>query len=68
MSTADNNGFDLTKKEKKIISSLSSSQQEYFDDHFWKISKRMWRSTLKHYVETYSVDDCIVICEGYDFE
>lgn len=62
-----NNKPNLTKKEKEILSNLTEGQKAFFDKNFFKVSPRMWESDLKHYDETYSIDDSIVICECHNW-
>ena len=53
----------LTKKEQSIINAMSKDVRELFNKNFFKVSPRMWVCDLKHYDETYSIDDCIAIIE-----
>ena len=59
---------NLTKKETEILLNLTNEQKEFFDKYFFKVSARMWSTDLKHYDETYSIDDAIVICECHKWE
>jgi len=60
--------FELTKKEKKILESLSTERRVFFDEKFGKVTKRMWATGLKHYDNTYKIDDAICICEAFDWK
>jgi hypothetical protein len=59
---------NLTKKEQDILDNLSVEKREFFDKYFGKVSARMWVTNLKHYDETYKIDDAIVICEAHNWE
>jgi hypothetical protein len=59
--------LELTKKEVAILANLSAEKKAFFDDNFGKVSKRMWATNLKHYDETYKIDDAIVICEAHNW-
>lgn len=56
---------ELTKVEVKLLNGLSKKERRFFDEHFGKISPRRWTTDLKHYGETYSIQDALVICKAY---
>jgi hypothetical protein len=58
---------NLTQKEHTILDNLSVEKREFFDEHFGKVSDRMWVTDLRHYDETYKIDDAIVICEAHNW-
>ena len=59
--------IELCAKEKRIITSLPKEKKDFFDKYFAKVSKRRWIAYLKHYDETYNINDVIVICEAFNW-
>lgn len=60
--------IELTKIETKILNGLTDSKRIFFDTYFGKISARKWVSNLKHYDETYSINEVLVICDSFNWE
>jgi hypothetical protein len=53
----------LTKTETKLLNELSKDERTFFENHFSKVSPLKWVTDLKHYVETYSILDALIISE-----
>jgi hypothetical protein len=53
----------LTKIETKLLNELTEDERTFFENHFSKVSPLKWVTDLKHYVETYSFLDALIINE-----
>ena len=55
--------MDLTKRENKLIGNLSKNELKLFNKVCYKVSPRRWEIDLKHYNETYSIEDALTVID-----